>query len=326
VTPLLLALSFTVPAAAMPSRAKEPTYGILILAYGAGGAWRKDLAVLRGQIKGHAVESVERVEGSPDGVGVQRALDRLLAQHVAKVVAVPLITVSESPALEEVRYLFGVREDPVTDRPDSREKEMKPLRTKARNALSPPLDGRRLKRLQSRVPLVLAAPIDASPILAAILADRAKVLSREPAKDAVVLLGRGPRSDESLKTWKTAATAIAERVRVQGGFRKSAAVAVRAGVRYGQQDKDREELRALLRALTTEGRVVVVPLAPDGSQVERLFKRDLGNAAYRWDGKGVLGDKRLLDWIRSTAEASSKLPDGRRYRDGAPTAPSGALK
>lgn len=325
-TPLLLAVAFAVPAAAAPSRAQEPTYGILILAYGVGGAWRKDLAVLRGQIKGHAVESVERIEGSPDGVGVQRALDRLLAQHVVKVVAVPLITVSESPALEEVRYLFGVREEPVMDRPDSRQKEMKPPRAAAKRTLSAPFDGRRLKRLQSRVPLVLAAPIDASPILAAILADRAKALSREPAKDAVVLLGMGPRSDESLKAWKTAAAAIAERVRAQGGFRKGAAAAVRAGVRYGQQDKDREELRALLRALTTEGRVVVVPLAPDGSQVERLFKRGLGNAAYRWDGKGVLGDKRLLDWILSAAEAASKLPDGRRYRDGAPTAPSGALK
>ncbi|MEK7383422.1 MAG: hypothetical protein AAB262_09060, partial [Elusimicrobiota bacterium] len=86
-----------------------------------------------------------------------------------------------------------------------------------------------------------------------------------------------------------------------------------------QQDEDREELRRTFRALAAEGgTVVVVPLAPDGSLVERRLKRDLGFAAYRWDGKGLLGDRRLLDWVRSAAEAASKLPDVRQYKDGAP--------
>ena len=49
--------------------------------------------------------------------------------------------------------------------------------------------------------------------------------------------------------------------------------------------------------------------------VERMLKRDLGFAAYRWDGKGLLGDRRLLDWVAATAEAASKLPDVRQYKD-----------
>ena len=91
---------------------------------------------------------------------------------------------------------------------------------------------------------------------------------------------------------------------------------MRSGVRAGQQDKDREELRATFRALIGEGgTVIVVPLAPDGSLVERMLKRDLGFAAYRWDGKGLLGDRRLLDWVAAAAEAASKLPDVRQYKD-----------
>lgn len=319
----LLALILALPAGAATraKTAKEPAYGVLILAYGVGGSWRKDLGTLRAQLKGHAVESVERVEGSPDGVGVQRALDKLLNQHVGKVVAVPLATLSESPSVDEARYLFGIREEPVNDRPDAREKEMKAPHSANKSALVLPSDGRRLKRLASRVPLVLTATIDRSPVLAEILADRAKALSRDPAKDAVVLVGVGPRSDAALKTWKTSASAVAEQVRRKGGFRKAAVAAVRSGVRAGQQDQDRTEIRSTFHALTSEGRVVVVPLAPDGSLVERMLKRDLGNTAYRWDGKGLLGDRRLVDWVAATAEAASKLPDVRQYKDGAPDAP-----
>lgn len=316
-TAALLALLLALPAGAASrvNAAKEPSYGILILAYGVGGSWRKDLGTLRSQLKGHAIESVERVEGSPDGVGVQRALDKLLNQHVAKVVAVPLLTISESPAADEARYLFGIREEPVMDRPDAQQKEMKAPHAAGKSALLLPADGRRLKRLASKVPLVLTATIDRSPVLSDILADRAKALSRDPSKDAVVLVGVGPRSDESLKTWKTAAAAVAEQVRQKGGFRKAAVVAVRSGVRAGQQDQDRTELRATFRALISEGRVVAVPLAPDGSLAERLLKRDLGNAAYHWDGKGLLGDRRLLDWVAATAASASKLPDVRQYKD-----------
>lgn len=327
-TPILLALVLALPASAAPraKAAEEPAYGVLVLAYGVGGSWRKDLAALRAQLKGHALESVERVEGSPDGVGVQRALDKLQSRRVGKIVAVPLATISGSPSIDEARYLFGIREEPVADRPDARQKEMEAPRAAGKRALVLPPDGRRLKRLTSRVPLVLAATIDRSPVLAEILADRAKALTRDPARDSVVLVGVGPRSDAALASWKASASAVAEQVRRKGGFRKAAAVAVRGGVRAGQRDKDREELRATFRALASEGRVVAVPLAPDASLVERLLKRDLGNAAYRWDGKGLLGDRRLLDWIASAAEAASKLPDVRQYKDGAPGAPPGALR
>lgn len=320
---ILLALALAAGAAPRIEAATEPVYGILILAYGVGGSWRKDLGTLRAQLKGRAIESVERIEGSPDGAGVQRALDKLQNQRVAKVVAIPLMTLSQSPAVDEARYLFGIREEPAGDRPDARREGMEAPRAAGKSALVLPPDGRRLKRLASRVPLVLAATIDRSPVLAEILADRAKALSRDPSRDAVVLVGVGPRSDEALKPWKTAAAAVAEQVRRKGGFRKAAVAAVRSGVRAGQQDKDREELRATFRALAGEGRVVAVPLAPDGSLVERPLKRELGNAAYHWDGKGLLGDRRLLDWVAATAESASKLPDARRYKDDTPL---GALK
>ena len=295
-----------------PSIGSKP-YGVLLLAQDGGGAWKTELGAIRAQLRGVAVESVESAAG---GVAIQRALDRLRAQRVDKIVAVPLEIVSESPVMDEIRYLFGIRAEPTEDRPDRARSGMPPLRPENKRALILP-SNKRPKRLKTDAELVLTATIDQSAFLVEILTERARVQSRRPEKEAVVLAGLAPRSDKELPAWKTAVAAIAEAVRAKGGFREAGIVWVRDGVRSGQQDKDRAENQAMLRRLVTQGEVVAVPLAPDGRWIGRLLTRQLGGGVrYRWNGKGLVGDKRLALWVQTTSEAASKLPDVRQYRDG----------
>ena len=311
---LVLALTAVTAAGAgfgNTSMGKKP-YGVLILAYDTGGAWKTELGHIRSELKGVAVESVE---SAGDGTAIQRGLDRLKTQHVDKVVAIPLELVSESPVMDELRYLFGIRAEPTSDKPDALRPGMAPVKGKNPSALI--FTGKGPKRLKSDAELVLTATIDKSPELAGILADRAKALAREPAKEAVIIVGLAPRSDKGLDVWKTAATAIAESVRVKGGFREAAIIWVRDGTRAGQQDKDREENRATLRRLITAGGVVAVPLAPDGRRVGQLLQRQLGTSGYRWNGKGLIGDPRLTAWVLAISKAASTLPDVRQYKDNA---------
>ncbi len=343
-SPLLLAAALAaVPARAQgqakPAGGPDRTYGILILAYDVDVKWRQELGSLRGQLKGHAVESVD---SAGDAISVQRALDRLTAQHVAKVVAVPLETVSESTRMDLTRYMFGVRADPVLDVPGSEnndlaDKKQKSLHSVRKSALVLPKDQDRglsmtmgggavstVKQLNSPVPLVLAATLDKSPLLVAILTDRAKALTATPAKETLVLVGVAPRSDDAFKTWKTSAQAIADAVGAKAGYRKAVAVGVRDGVRSDQQDKDRAALQTLFRGLIRDGRVAVVPLSPEADRSGQLLKKTLGGFfAYRWNGQGIQGDRRLLDWIKTSAETAASLPDGRQFNDGARGAPGG---
>lgn len=326
---LALAAALALPAAAQrppakpgpqgaAPRAGDKAYGVLIMAYDADAAWRRELGSLRALMKGVPVESVE---SAGDATSVQRALDRLAGQRVDKVVGIPLETITEEPWLNSARYLFGVRAEPATDSPgsassDAADRPQKKLKPMTASTLKTSSSG--AKRLDSRVPLVLAPALDQSPVLAAILADRAKALAQQPARETLVLAGIKPRNDDAGKGWLAAAQAIADKVNLKAGFRKAVAVGVREGVRADQQDKDRADLKLLFRGLVREGRVVVVPLSPQGARVGQMLKNTLGGfAAYRWDGKGIEGDKRLGDWIRSSAEAASKLPDGRQFKDGA---------
>jgi hypothetical protein len=285
-------------------------YGVLLLAYDTGGAWKTELGHIRSELRGVAVESVE---SAGDGVAIQRSLDRLKSQHVSKVVAVPLELISESPVMNEIRYLFGVRAEPASDKPDALRPSMAPVQAPNKSALIIP--GRAPRRLKSEAALVLTETIDKSPALADILASRATDLSRAPAKESIILVGLAPRSDKGLATWKTAASTIAESVRIKGGFREAAIIWVRDGTRAGQQDQDRADNKATLRRLITAGGVIAVPLAPDGRRVGRLLQRQLGTVGYRWNGKGLIGDPRLTDWIRSISKAAATSPDVRQYRD-----------
>jgi hypothetical protein len=303
--------------------------------------WRQELGSLRSQFKGHPIESVD---SAGDAISVQHALDKLLAMRVDKVVAVPLETVSDSTRLDSTRFMFGVRSSPVLDVPgsstnDLADKQMKPLKPVVKSRLVLPKDGQRIggmtmggdestmKQLKSPVPLILAQAFDKSPLLVAILADRAKALSPQPARETLVLAGIGPRSDSALKAWLVDAQAIAEAVGAKAGFRKAVAVAVRDGVRSDQQDADRAGLQATFRGLIREGRVCVVPLSPEAERVQDLLKKTFGGFfAYRWDGKGIQGDRRLLDWLKASAAQAAALPDGRQFKDAAPGAAPGGLK
>src|SRR6185312_6454784 len=237
---------------------------------------------------------------------------------------------SESARLDATRFMFGVRPDPVLDVPGSDSADLadkpapaiKPLR---KSSLSLPQDqGRRgggagssLAPLKSPVPLVLAPALDKSPLLVDILADRAKALTPTPARESLVLAGVGPRNDKALKDWKIAAQAIAAQVAAKAGYRKGVALAVRDGVRASQQDADKAEIQNTLRGLIREGRVAVVPLSPEADRVDQLLKKASGGfLAYRWNGQGIQGDARLLDWIKASADKAASLPDGRQFSGG----------
>jgi hypothetical protein len=342
------ALLLAAALAAAPARAQEPasfgrakTYGVLILAYDVNLQWRQELDGLGAKLKGHPVEIVT---SAADSFSVQRAIDRLVARRVAKIVAVPIETVSDSTRLNMTRYMFGVRADPVLDvstppKGDLADKQLPAIKPHVRSSLTIPKDQdsglslplggdvSTVKRLSSPVPLVLASALDQSPLLVAILADRAKALSPMRAKETLVLAGIGPRDDAALKAWRTDAQAIAEAVGAKAGFRKAAAVALRDLVGPTQQDKDRADLQAALRTLSREGQVCVVPLSPEAGHVEDMLKHYLdGFTPYRWNGKGIQGDRRLIDWIKASSEEAAKLPDGRQFKDAALGAPRGGLR
>ena len=152
---MIARLSFVLALAASVARASgfgdtsmgSKPYGVLLLVYDAGGSWRKELPGIRSQLPGIAIESVE---SAGDARSIQHGVDRLKAQHVAKIVAVPLEFVSQSPLMDELRYLFGIRAEPADDKPDrSLTGVMPALKPINKSSLVLPSASRGPKRLKS---------------------------------------------------------------------------------------------------------------------------------------------------------------------------------
>ena len=62
-----------------------------------------------------------------------------------------------------------------------------------------PADG--TQPVRSSIPIRMSSALDGHPIIAAILADRARAISTDPAREAVILVAHGPVNDVENQRW-----------------------------------------------------------------------------------------------------------------------------
>lgn len=286
-----------------PASLIEKPYGVLLLGEGGDREWRDAVD----QIKKRAGKRypVEFAAGLADGKSMQSALDKLQAQRVRAVVVTPLFVSSYGEVMDQVRYLLGIREKPaeLAGGPRSRA-----------DAPPPP-------RLRSRVPLVLGKALDDHPLFVELLVARAQALSRRPSEEALILVGEAPASKPGDKTrageaeWLQAAEALAEKVRKKGGFAAARPYAVRLYAGTKERDASEAGLRALVKELRSKHKVIVVPLAMTGGRLR--LSRPLDGLFAKADGRAVLPDPRIAQWVDETSAPAAKLPDMRLFKDAA---------
>jgi len=139
-----------------------------------------------------------------------------------------------------------------------------------------------------------------SPLCGEILAARTRGLSRDPARESILILGHGPGDDAENARWLERMERAADPVRAAGAFRT---VRVET-LREDWPDKRREaetRIRAFVQAGGARGgRVLVLPFRLFGFGP---YAEVLQGSAYDSDGKGLLPDERVGRWMR---EAASK--------------------
>lgn len=294
----LLAAAALALAAAAPWEAKP--FGVLLVG-GAGNP--KAVGVLQAGLKGKF--PVEFAFGLGDFKEIQRGIDRLSALRVKKVVVVPLALASESPAMEQTKYVLGLRKDPDPE-------YFKAAASGYTN----------VRRAQTKLPVVMSSALDDHPLVAEILAARAQELSENPARERVVLVGRGAASDAENEVAARHLSALAERVREKGKYGEARGLLLREDAEEKKRDASRTALRKAVAALSRSGKVLVVPhlLAPDGT--ERSIRKVLDGLFYSFNGKALMPDTRLAQWVEAKAAEAAALPNMRQHKDtGRPVPP-----
>lgn len=298
----LLLLALAAPASG--GSADKP-FGLLLLGAGGERVWKDvEAAVVK---KAGSRYPVEFAAGLADVKNVQKAVDRLQALRVKKIVAVPLFLNSNSELMDETRYLFGIRQDPSLE-----------FFGGDRHG-GPSI----VRRAQSKVPLVLAQALDDQTVLVEVLASRALALSKTPSSESLVLVSPAPTSETAAEQWGQTLNSLAERVRARGGFKTANGFLLEEGSRQSARDKRRQKLKASVQEMSRHGRVLVVAHTLTPAGLDRQLPRILSGVFMRFNGKALLPDDRLTAWVEQSALAAAKLPDMRVYKDAGRALPKG---
>lgn len=268
-----------VPPAAGPATERV---GVLIIAHGGSNPW--DSAVRRVVRQARVRVPVHVAFGmgmhAHEVRVFQDAVNRLQRKGIRRLLVVPLLVSSHSEVYRQFQYLFGVHHEAVWPA--------------AGAALS--LD----------VPAALGHGLDDDPLLAQILLDRARTLSRTPERETVILVSHGPNDDDENQQWLGGMKSFERFIQQEEKFHAVVSLTIRDDAPKAVKERAVRELREAVRRASEAGRALVVPvlLAPGG--IERKIPKLLAGLSYAWNGETILPDARIAEWLdRQITELSN---------------------
>jgi sirohydrochlorin cobaltochelatase len=271
--------------------------GILILAHGGDPAWNAQIESLRAAVSSSAPAALALGMADPDTL--QKGVDELEAQHVSRIVVVPLFVNSNSEVMDQTRYALGLTEKPseILRAAEERMKTMPPGMPHHHMHLFS------LKRVSHRAAIALAPGLDADPFVSSVLLERSKALSRDPAKETVILVAHGPVDDGSVKDWENDLDVHARAIIKHGGFHGAQTALLRDDAAPEVRAKAVAELRAKVEAAGKGGgKAIVVPVLIARGGIEDKIPRDLAGLTFSWSGDALLPHPGFDRWILKRAQ------------------------
>jgi sirohydrochlorin cobaltochelatase len=266
-------------------------FGVLVMAHGGGPQWNQGVldavAPLRDRYP------LEVAFGMADACSLQEAVRGLEARGVRRIGVVRLFVSGES-WYERTGQIVGLREGaPAAPESGTLPAECTGEHEHAAHRMA-------FFRLQSRSSFALSREglLDA-PEMGAILAERARGLSREPEKEDVLVLAHGPADDAENERWLAALDARAADVRAALPFHHVAVQTLREDWPEKRQAAE-EWVRSFVAGATAAGRrVIVVPYRLFGFGP---FAKVLEGQTYAADERGLLPHEKVTGWIARQAE------------------------
>ncbi len=293
--PALLLLASFAQAAPVP-------YGILLLAHGGGPSWNREIEGLRARV--NAKVPTETALGMADPAALQAAVDRLEKRGVAHIVAVPLFVQSRSEVMDQTRYALGLADKPSEVLKSAYERlaaahPVHSAHAAHRHAFS-------LGRVTAREPIVMARGLDDHPLVSQILMERAKALSKNPARETVVLVAHGPVDEAAVPAWEDSLKSLCASLGAAKFHTCSFAL-----LRDDAAPEIRAAAVARLRAQVAlaakgGGRALVVPVLVARGGIEQKIGKDLEGLDYAWDGRTLMPHEGFDAWVLERAAAPDR--------------------
>ena len=275
--------------------------GILLLAHGGSPEWNARVTDLAGQID--KTRPTEVAFGMATRATIQAAIDCLISRGVTEIVAVPLFVSSWSSVIASTEYLLGLRAEAPAAL--ARYARMNHGQTGAVGT-----DGHDghvtedgTRPVVSHVPVRMSPALNAHPIVAEILASRARSISQDPTREAVIVVAHGPNEDDDNRRWLADMGRIAEVIRSTEQFAAIDYLTLRDDAPKPVREQATADLRERVQRYAREGRrVLIVPLLISFGGIDKGLRERLEGLSYAIPDAALMPDDRLVTWVLAMAD------------------------
>jgi len=288
-------------------RASSADPGILLLAHGGSAEWNARVTDLAAQADTR--KPTEVAFGMATRATIQAAVDRLVARGVTEIVAVPLFVSSWSSVITSTEYLLGQRADaPAALATYAKMNHAQPSAAATSGPASTGHDGHNTATdgatpITSPVPIRMTRALNDHPIVAEILARRARSISQHPSQDALVIVAHGPNEEEDNRRWLADLASLVDRIRSTERFASIDYLTLRDDAPKPVRDQATADLRNVVLKRSQEGRhVLIVPVLISFGGIDRGLRERLEGLTYTMPDAGLVPDDRLVAWVLAMAE------------------------
>lgn len=288
------------------SAPRLPRPGILLLAHGGAIEWNEEVRHVAD--RADLEIPTEVAFGMATRSTMQAAIDRLARRRVTEIIAVPLFVSSHSSVIDGSAYLLGLRAQMPEDLKDFA--TMDHGEAMDHSAMhDPDAAVNAMKPISAAVPIRMASALDAHPIVADILEDRAASISIDPAHEVVILVAHGPVPEDDNKLWLRDMGILADRMRSKTRYASVDCLTLRDDADDPVRNAATEQLRQKVQDVTKSRRTaLIVPLLLSYGGIEGGLRKRLDGLTYRMPSQALLPDERIVSWVVSmTQENAAEL-------------------
>lgn len=291
IVPFMALLAGCATQAPRPESAqRDDNFGVLVMAHGGGPQWNKDVLAAVEPLKDDY--NIEVAFGMADAASLQESVRQLEARGAHRIGVVRLFISGES-FKERTEQILGMI-------PGAPARPAANADAHAGHGGDHGGHSMEFWRLDTRASFALSEQgLVEAPEMGAVLATRAKTLSKNPTQEDVLILAHGPGDDAENERWLKQLDARAEIVRKSQPFH---AVKVET-LREDWPDKRVEaekRIRAFVGQAVKEGRrAVVIPFRVQGFGP---YAKVLEGLDYVSDGQGLIPHPSVTQWIEHQAQ------------------------
>jgi hypothetical protein len=204
---------------------------------------------------------------------IQAAVDELTAAGAEKLLIIPTTTLQTGGLIGQWQYVFGLQDDAPWIAVD---------------------------RIETDAEVVFGKAPTTDPLISLILLEFALERSRDPEKEAVVLVSHGPVSAEDNLKELQALELHASRIRAGRDFAAVAGFTLQDDAPTAVRSANIDTLRGYVEASLVDGkRVIVLTTLPVKGSVQKKIMRDLDGLDYDFNQKGVMEHPLFRDWVEA---------------------------